>query len=247
MKLSISMRSAAVTRILAILVFTLTFTFSSFAQSNPESPSIVQPGAPGQKTIKLSRDMKGTLPPVTEKDREFMRGMIHHHAQAVEMVDLLRTRTKNEELLRFGERIAQSQASEMEFMERWLEMRSVKKPAKMQHKMADGEHKQHKDMKSKDMKGDHSGHQMLMPGMLTPKEMKALAAARDDEFDYLFLVGMIKHHEGALVMVDDLFSTPGAGQDAEMFTFATDVDSSQRVEIRLMQEMLKKKEEKKGQ
>ena len=176
-----------------------------------------------------------------------MRGMIHHHAQAVEMVDLMRTRTKNEELLRFGERIAQSQAAEMEFMRRWLDMRTEKKPAKMKAKMDEGMHGKHKEMKSKEMKskkmqGDHSGHQMLMPGMLTPKEMKALAAVRDDKFDELFLVGMIKHHEGALVMVDDLFSTPGAGQDEEMFTFATDVDSSQRVEIRLMQEMLRKKE-----
>ena len=243
------MRSAAVTRILAILVFTVSFTFTSFSQSNPESPSVVQPGAPGQKTSKISSDMKATLPPVTEKDREFMRGMIHHHAQAVEMVDLMRTRTKNEELLRFGERIAQTQASEIEFMERWLEMRSKKKPEKMKHKMDEGMHGQHKKKKSKEMKGDHSGHQMqmLMPGMLTPKEMKALAAAKDDKFDYLFLVGMIKHHDGALIMVDDLFSTPGAGHDIEMFNFATDVDASQRVEIRIMQEMLRTKEEKKRQ
>ena len=250
MQLKKSFLSASVIRILLILMVTVAFTSTSFNQSNPEPPSVVQPGAPGQKTIKLPSDMKGTLPPVTEKDREFMRGMIHHHAQAVEMVDLMRTRTKNEELLRFGERIAQTQAAEIEFMRRWLEMRSEKKsakPDKMQHKKGEGMHGKHKKMKSKKMEGNHSEHQMLMPGMLTPKEMKALAAARDDKFDHLFLVGMIKHHEGALVMVDDLFSTPGAGQDEEMFTFATDVDSSQRVEIRLMQEMLRNKEEKKKQ
>lgn len=242
MQLKKSFLSASVIRILSILMVAVAFTSTSFSQSNPESPSIVQPGAPGEKTIKLSSDMKGTLPPVTEKDREFMRGMIHHHAQAVEMVDLMRTRTKNEELLRFGERIAQTQAAEIEFMRRWLEMRSKKKPNKMQHKKGEEMHEKHKEMKSQKMQGDHSEHQMLMPGMLTPKEMKALAASKEDKFDYLFLVGMIKHHEGALVMVDDLFSTPGAGQDAEMFTFATDVDSSQRVEIKLMQEMLRKKE-----
>ena len=260
MYLAISIRTASVARIFAILVVAVAFTLTTFAQDNPKTPSIVQPGAPGENTSKLSSDMKGTLPPVTEKDREFMRGMIHHHAQAVEMVDLLRTRTKNEELVRFAERIAQTQASEIDFMKRWLEMRSPlkdEKSGKMKHMMDGSMHGDHKEkitMKSNDMPNDHSGHkghqghtgdQMLMPGMLTPKEMKALAAAKDDQFDYLFLVGMIKHHEGALVMVDDLFSTPGAGQDSEMFTFASDVDASQRVEIRIMQEMLRIREEKK--
>ena len=244
MQIKKSFLSVSFVRILSIIVVTVSFSLTSFGQSNPEPPSIVQPGAPGQKTSKLSGDMKGTLPPVTKKDREFMRGMIHHHAQAVEMVDLLRTRTKNEELNRFAERIAQTQASEIEFMKRWLEMRSVKKPDKMDSKMDEGMPGKHKEMKPKKMQGEHSGHQMLMPGMLTPKEMKALAAAKDNGFDYLFLVGMIKHHEGALVMVDDLFSTPAAGQDSEMFAFASDVDASQRVEIRLMQEMLRNKERK---
>ena len=86
---------------------------------------------------------------------------------------------------------------------------------------------------------DHTDHQMMMPGMLTPKQMKELAAANGAEFDRLFLTGMIQHHDGALVMVDDLFKSPGAGQDAEMFTFATDVDGTQRAEIKLMQGMLK--------
>ena len=81
----------------------------------------------------------------------------------------------------------------------------------------------------------------MMPGMLTPKQMKALANAKDSEFDKLFLTGMIQHHAGALVMVDELFASPGAGQDAEMFTFATDVDSGQRAEIRIMQNMLREK------
>ena len=81
----------------------------------------------------------------------------------------------------------------------------------------------------------------LMPGMLTPEQMAALRKARGEEFDRLFLTGMIQHHGGALTMVKDLFDTAGAGQDAELFNFATDVDSGQRAEIRIMQNMLERK------
>ena len=77
-----------------------------------------------------------------------------------------------------------------------------------------------------------------MPGMLTPQQMDALRKAEGTEFDRLFLTGMIQHHNGALIMVKDLFDTPGAGQDAELFDFATDADNSQRAEIRIMQGML---------
>jgi uncharacterized protein (DUF305 family) len=88
---------------------------------------------------------------------------------------------------------------------------------------------------------DMSHHPIpLMPGMLTPEQMEALRKAKDAEFDHLFLTGMIQHHNGALIMVKELFNTAGAGQDAEVFNFATDVDSGQRAEIRIMQEMLVK-------
>src|SRR5204863_8682564 len=83
-----------------------------------------------------------------------------------------------------------------------------------------------------------SSQPMLMPGMLTPKQMEALRKAKGAEFDQLFLTGMIQHHGGALVMVKDLYDTAGAGQDAELFNFTTDVDSGQRTEIRIMQNML---------
>jgi uncharacterized protein (DUF305 family) len=81
-------------------------------------------------------------------------------------------------------------------------------------------------------------HQMMMPGMLTQEQMDALAKAKGEEFDRLFLAGMIQHHKGALTMVEELFNTAGAGQDAELFNFATDVDSGQRAEIRIMETML---------
>ena len=77
-----------------------------------------------------------------------------------------------------------------------------------------------------------------MPGMLTQEQMKALAASKGIEFDRLFLKGMIQHHEGALEMVKELFDSAGAGQDAEIFNFATDVDSGQRAEIKIMSKML---------
>ena len=85
---------------------------------------------------------------------------------------------------------------------------------------------------------DTSHHPMpLMPGMLTPEQMDALRKAKGSEFDRLFLQGMIQHHGGALTMVKDLFETPGAGQDAELFDFATDADNTQRAEIRIMESL----------
>jgi uncharacterized protein (DUF305 family) len=80
----------------------------------------------------------------------------------------------------------------------------------------------------------------MMPGMLTPQQMAALAKASGPTFDHLFLTGMIQHHNGALIMVEDLFDTAGAGQDNVLFDFATDVDNTQRAEIRIMQGMLAK-------
>jgi uncharacterized protein (DUF305 family) len=96
------------------------------------------------------------------------------------------------------------------------------------------------DMPGLDM-SRHSSHQQLMPGMLTPEQMEALRKAKDAEFDHLFLTGMIQHHDGALTMVKDLFDTAGAGQDADVFNFATDADNTQRAEIKIMQSMLDKK------
>jgi len=118
----------------------------------------------------------------------------------------------------------------MKFMKRWLEARGEPVAPTMQ------------GMQGMEMQGmDMPSHQMLMPGMLTPKQMDALRKAKGAEFDHLFLTGMIQHHNGALIMVKDLFDTAGAGQDAELFNFATDVDSGQRAEIRIMQTMLGEK------
>jgi uncharacterized protein (DUF305 family) len=113
----------------------------------------------------------------------------------------------------------------MKFMERWLKLRgeSTSMPMPAMHHMPGM---------------DMSQHQMIMPGMLTKEQMDALKNAKAAEFDRLFLSGMIQHHKGALTMVEELFNTAGSGQDSELFNFATDVDSGQRAEIRIMETML---------
>ena len=156
-----------------------------------------------------------------------MQGMIMHHAQAVEMTALMESHTENKNLRLLGARISHSQGEEIRFMARWLDARGepVSQP------MGDIS----MDMPGMDMSNHH---QMLMPGMLTAKQMDTLRKAKGAEFDRLFLTGMIQHHGGALIMVKELFDTAGAGQDAELFSFTTDVDSGQRAEIRIMQNML---------
>ena len=157
-----------------------------------------------------------------------MQGMIMHHAQAVEMTALIESHTDNKDLRLLGARISHSQSDEINFMRRWLQARgeSISQPMP-----------EMPGMPGMNM----SGHSMLMPGMLTAKQMEALRNAKGKDFDHLFLTGMIQHHNGALIMVKDLFDTAGAGQDAELFNFATDVDSGQRAEIRIMQTMLGEK------
>lgn len=196
-------------------------------QPAPSKPVVVQPGAPGKPTRVLSPTTKGKLPPVATADVQFMQGMIVHHAQAVEMTALIESHTENKEVRALGARISHSQADEIRFMKRWLVARG--------QPISDATHDMH-------MHHNNMSHEQmaLMPGMLSSEQMEALRKAKGDEFDRLFLEGMIQHHGGALTMVKDLFDTAGAGQDAELFNFATDVDSGQRAEIRIMQNMLKK-------
>ena len=192
----------------------------SISAQQPD-PVVVQPGAPGKPTKTLPPSTRATLPPHSPADVQFMQGMIMHHAQAVEMTALIESRTQNKDLRSLGARISRSQSDEISFMKRWLSARGAETSPKM--------HGMHKP-----------DHHKLMPGMLTSKQMDALRKAKGEEFDELFLKGMIQHHNGALIMVKDLFDA-GAGQDAELFNFATDVDSGQRAEIEVMQTMLGEK------
>lgn len=216
------------------------------ARGEQDAPVVVQPGAPGQPTRTLPSSTRPTLPPPSPADVKFMQHMIVHHAQAVEMTALIESHTENQKLRTLGDRISRSQSDEMSFMKRWLTARTS---GPGQEAAAGSSHTGHAPaMESSN--GHQMGHQMpahnthtssaqmLMPGMLTPQQMDALGKAKGQEFDRLFLSGMIQHHNGALVMVKDLFDTAGAGQDAELFNFASDVDSGQRAEIRVMQNML---------
>ena len=196
-------------------------------QAGPAStPVVVQPGAPGEPSKTLPPSTRPTLPPRSQADVEFMQGMIMHHSQAVEMTALIASHTENKDIRSLGAKISSSQSDEIRFMQRWLAARGEPLSMAMPG--------------MPDM--DLSGKPMApMPGMLTPEQMEALRKAKGAEFDHLFLTGMIQHHNGALVMVKDLFDTAGAGQDADIFNFATDADNTQRAEIRIMQNLLKEK------
>ena len=200
------------------------FASARTQQTDPPKPVVVQPGAPGKPSTTLPPSTRATLPPRSQADVEFMQGMIMHHSQAVEMTALIPSHTENKDLRALGARISSSQSDEIRFMRRWLASRG-----------------ESLSMDMPGMPGMSHEKMPLMPGMLSPEQMEALRNAKGAEFDRLFLVGMIQHHNGALIMVKDLFDTPGAGQDAELFNFATDADNSQRAEIRIMQGMLEKK------
>lgn len=186
--------------------------------SEPEvepGPRIVQPGAPGEETRVLTAQELASLPGVTygTADVRFMREMIAHHAQAIEMVELVEGRSGDERIHTLAERIDISQADEIASMGAWLRARDE------EASVADGGHA-------------HAA------GMLTPAEMDRLAAASGAAFDRLFLTFMIRHHEGALTMVRDLMASPGAAQEPEVFAFASEVEGDQRMEIERMQQLL---------
>jgi uncharacterized protein (DUF305 family) len=149
-----------------------------------------------------------------KEDVQFMQGMIAHHGQAVVMAAMAVSHGANPQMLKFTEKIAQSQTAEILLMQNWLAERDQMVPDSAQLAA------------------------MTMPGMLTPKELQDLAATKGKAFEKLFLLDMIKHHEGALKMVADLESTPLAMQDALLGGFATDIDANQRAEILKMQQML---------
>ncbi|MBS1817315.1 MAG: DUF305 domain-containing protein [Acidobacteria bacterium] len=190
------------------------------AQQQPAaSPPIVQPGAPGQASREIDAAQAVDLSKVrfTSADVEFMQGMIGHHAQAVEMVELLKTHAGHPEMQALGKRIELSQTDEIKMMQEWLVARGQLAPDQFAH---------------------HHEH-MMMPGMLTPEQMQQLAAANGDAFDRLFLQGMIQHHQGAITMVDDLMKQPGAAQESEIYGFVSDVVADQSAEIERMQGMLR--------
>lgn len=160
----------------------------------------------------------------TPADVHFMTGMIHHHAQAISMSKLAPTHGASPSVQTLAARIINAQQDEIATMQRWL--RERQQPVPELHVMGT------------EVMVHGTEHDMHMPGMLTPEQMRALGEARGTEFDRLFLSGMIQHHRGAVTMVHDLFATDGAGQDEAVFKFASDVQVDQNTEIARMEQML---------
>jgi uncharacterized protein (DUF305 family) len=176
-----------------------------------------QPAATAQQQSMDGMSMPVTIPKgvlFTEADVRFMQGMIGHHGQAIYMSHLANSHGASPRLLRFADKIAQSQAAEIHLMQGWLQANGQIAPDTAAY------------------------HHMMMPGMLTADQIAQLNAASGEEFDRDFLTMMIQHHEGALKMVDDLHAAPLAAQDVDVSVFATDVQTVQTAEIGIMQRML---------
>ena len=201
-------------RFLLVTVTIFHFTVQSVAQA-----PIIQPGIPGQPSRLISAEEASDLASIqfSQGDVMFMQGMISHHAQAMEMAALVNERTNREAVRLLAQRISLSQEDEISMMQDWLEDRDLEAP---------------------DMNIHHSPDYIPMPGMASMDDMAALEDAEGFAFDSLFLEFMIKHHDGALTMVDTLLDQRGSAQDSELFAFTSDVASDQTSEIERMDAML---------
>jgi uncharacterized protein (DUF305 family) len=193
------------------------------ASARPAAQPAGNPPAAPQNTLHATPPGLGHYP-YSDADVAFMTGMIPHHAQAVIMAGWAPTHGARHDVAVLCERIVVAQRDEISLMQNWLRDRGLPVP----------------DASSTRMKMSMGGmeHDMLMPGMLTDEEMAALDRARGPEFDRLFLEGMIRHHQGAIDMVDTLFDSYGAAQDEMIFKFANDVFADQSTEIDRMKQML---------
>jgi uncharacterized protein (DUF305 family) len=202
-----------------ILACGLAACASSVQQSAKSGMQSAAPRTPAEQ----ARADSGIMP-FTAADVHFMQGMIHHHAQAVVMAGWARSHGARPDVQTLAGRIDVAQRDEMAFMQRWLRDRNEEVPDPLEHY--------------------EMGHDMamspseMMPGMLTAQQMAQLDSARGPDFDRLFLTDMIQHHTGALTMVQQLFGSPGAGQELYVFRFASDVDADQNTEIARMRLML---------
>ena len=182
--------------------------------------AIIQPGAPGEAARELSAEeaVKIANTSFAPADVQFMRDMIPHHHQALEMAALVGDRTNRQELLDVAGRIDVSQSDEIDFMQQWLRERGQDVPDPTAH---DAMHTTHK-----------------MAGMASPEQMAELAAADSTEFDQQFLALMITHHEGAITMVEELLEQPGSAYDPVLFEFVSDITNDQATEIERMNGLL---------
>lgn len=190
---------------------------SRAADPGPTAPNVVRPGAPGASSSTLAPGDPGvteTIAPI-QADVDFVEGMIHHHQQALVMADYLPSRGADAGLRVFARRLRTGQDSEIKQMRQWLQT----------YRAPGSEHT------------GHGEHTELMPGMLTPAELKRLERARGKEFDRLFLQGMIKHHQGALTMIERLYAG-GGGAQSDLDLLVRHIDTDQTVEINRMRQLL---------
>lgn len=159
----------------------------------------------------------------TEADAAFMRGMIHHHAQALVMSEMVPTHGASRSIQTLASRIINGQKGEITLMRAWLHDHGEPAPEVAPDGTIAG--------------GHHGTHRM--PGMLTDKQMAELDAARGYEFDLLFLTYMVRHHQGAITMVENLLASQGAAQNETVFKLASDIGADQASEIDRMQAMLR--------
>jgi uncharacterized protein (DUF305 family) len=162
--------------------------------------------------------------PYSRADVEFMAGMIPHHAQAVLIAGWAASHGARDDIRMMCERMLVGQRDEIEWMRNWLRDRGEVVPA------SDATHHKHT------MNGVE--HDMLMPGMLSDEELAQLDKARGAEWEKLFLAAMIRHHEGAITMIDVLFAAHGALQDEHVYTLVSDMYADQTTEIERMHKLL---------
>jgi uncharacterized protein (DUF305 family) len=202
------------------------------AEAAGDGPRVLQAGAPGEPSRELTPEEAEALDleiEHTEADVAFIQGMIPHHVQALRMTRLVPDRTSREDVPLFAERIDLSQEDEIDVMRRWLEARDEEVPSL-------GAGHDMDDMAGMEMDGE------LMPGMLTEEELLELEAASGEEFDRLFLEAMIRHHLGAMQMVEELYAQDG-GQEPEISRLANHIYSDQSIEISRAQGMLAEMDE----
>ncbi len=184
--------------------------------------NVVQPGAPGEPSRKLSASELAEVESTkqTKADVDFMQAMIHHHWQAILMTKWVPRRSPGPDLPLMAKRMEISQEAEIEAMQKWLRDRGIEP----------------------NEPGDHSGHdhgtgEGLPPGMLTSGQLGRLYNLEGRRFDRLFLRYMLRHHRGALQMVQQLVAD-GGGAEPELSAFIRHVEADQGMEIARMQDSL---------
>jgi uncharacterized protein (DUF305 family) len=214
---------------LAVAVTLLMLVAACSEESTPEDDrtaarsEILQPGRPGEPMETLDPDTTLTAEPASLGDKIFVQMMVPHHAQALDMCELARTRTRDEQVVAVARRIKGAQGPEILTLSSWLQSQGVEVPESME------------DITGHEAHHEHHGQEMTMPGMLTDREMRELRSARGAEFDRLFLKRMIQHHQGAILMADSELTT---GREQMALEMAGEIQAGQSAEIQRLREIL---------